>query len=252
MPANAENLRELHGLHQRAKAIRDRLASGPKTLATREQILATRQAALEQARKALKDARAHNKNREVQLQTIEAKIDDLKTKRNTMKKQVDYDAITNQIAHEQASKARAEDEILGFLESVEAQAAELAKQEADIKALADEVARLRDSLAAQEGPQQTQLREIEEAIRAAEQLIPEDQRDQYRRVVKQRGADALAAVQTEGKFRDIGSCTGCFVSVTTQMMNELHNAAHLVFCKTCGRLLYIADEDESATRRTAT
>lgn len=251
MPANAENLRELHSLHQQAKALRDRLASGPKTLATREQVLATRQAALEQARKALKDARAHNKNREVQLQTIEAKIDDLKAKRNSVRKQVDYDAITNQIAHEEAAKARAEDEILSFLESVETQAAELARQEANVRALADEVARLRESLAAQEGPQRARLRELEEAIQAAEELIPEEQRDQYRRVVKQRGADALAAVQTEGKLRDIGSCTGCYVTVTTQMMNELHNASHLVFCKTCGRLLYLADEDESVTARTA-
>ena len=32
----AENLRDLHELHQRAKALRDRLSSGPKTLAVRQ------------------------------------------------------------------------------------------------------------------------------------------------------------------------------------------------------------------------
>ncbi len=31
MPATADNLRDLHLLHQRAKALRDRLTSGPKT-----------------------------------------------------------------------------------------------------------------------------------------------------------------------------------------------------------------------------
>ena len=47
-----------------------------------------------------------------------------------------------------------------------------------------------------------------------------------------------------------GACSGCYVSCTAQMVNELINSHHLVFCKTCGRILYLADEDHSATKRT--
>ena len=64
--------------------------------------------------------------------------------------------------------------------------------------------------------------------------IPADQREQYLRNVKGRGADAMAFV--EG-----GACSGCFVSVTTQMMNELINSHSLVFCKSCGRILYLPE-----------
>ena len=42
MPATAENLRDLHHLHQRAQALRDRLTSGPKTLAARQAALLAR------------------------------------------------------------------------------------------------------------------------------------------------------------------------------------------------------------------
>ena len=35
------------------------------------------------------------------------------------------------------------------------------------------------------------------------------------------------------------------------MMNELINAETLTFCKTCGRILYLAEEDVLPTRRTA-
>ncbi len=121
--------------------------------------------------------------------------------------------------------------------------------EADAKAMADEVAKLKATLETQQGPQLSQLRELEAAMTAAEELIPEDQRDQYRRVVKQHGADALAAVQHADDRRDIGSCGGCFVTLTTQMMNELYAAKHLIFCLTCGRLLYFAEENEPLTRR---
>jgi len=243
MPATAENLRELHSLHQRAKALRDRLNSGPKTLAARESVLAARRSALETAQKALKDSRAHIKTRETQLQAQQSKIEDLKVKLNQIKKQAEYDAIRNQIAHDQATAGRIEDEVLEAMGRKDERAAELAALEAETRALADEVATLRADLEAKAGPQQAQLRELEAALAAAEAIIPEDRRDQYRRVVKQRGADALAAI-------DDNACTGCNVAVTAQMMNDLINAQALVFCRTCGRLLYLAEEDQANTRRT--
>jgi predicted nucleic acid-binding Zn-ribbon protein len=46
-----------------------------------------------------------------------------------------------------------------------------------------------------------------------------------------------------------GSCHGCYVGVTHQMINELMNANTLVFCKTCGRILYLAEQPQHNTRR---
>jgi predicted nucleic acid-binding Zn-ribbon protein len=246
-PAAAQSLRDLHALHQRSKALRDRLASGPKTLASREGVLVKRRAALEAAQKALKDARAGAKTREVQLQQVESRIDDLRTKLNQAKKQNDYDAIRNQIAHDNQTKSKYEDDILQAMENVETQTKDLAAMEAEFKALEAEVAALRADLDAQRGPQEAQLKELEAAIVSAEAIIPPDQREQYRRVVKQRGADAMAQVERDG---NTAMCHGCYVSVTAQMLNELINAQTLVFCNTCGRMLYLAEESVPTTRRT--
>jgi predicted nucleic acid-binding Zn-ribbon protein len=244
MPATAENLRELHALHQRAKALRDLMNSGPKTLAARQAVLASRQATLEQARKSLKDEKAHVKNREIQLQSHQGKSDDLRIKLNAVKKQTEYDAIRNQLAHDNLAQSKLSDEILESYIKIDEQTAALAAMEAEVKKLSDEVSALKSEIESKTGPQQTQLKELEAAITGAEEIIPIDQRDQYRRNVKQRAADALAAV--EG-----GACSGCFVSVTAQMVNELINGGHLVFCKSCGRILYLAEEDHTMTRRGA-
>ena len=242
MPATADNLRELHQLHQRAKAIRDRLVSGPKTLASRQAILASRQAALEEARKALKDHKAGIKTKEGQVQSIQAKSTDLRVKLNTIKKQDEYNAIIHQLAADGKNVERLETEILEAMEQADAKATDLAAMEADVKKLADDVAALSKDIESKAGEQEAQLAKLEAAIAEAEAVIPEDQREQYRRNVKQRGADALAAV--EG-----GACSGCYVSVTPQMQNELINGGHLVFCKTCGRILYLAEEEHNTTRR---
>src|SRR4051812_35531836 len=100
MSPTADVLRDLHHLHQRAKALRDRLIPAPRTLAARQAALATRQADLEKARKTLQDAKLSLKKNEHTLQAHQTKIDDLKVKLNQVKKNDEYKALQNQIAHD--------------------------------------------------------------------------------------------------------------------------------------------------------
>lgn len=244
MAATASTLRELHQLHQRAKALRDRLVSAPKTLAARQAALATKQAGLEAARKALQDARLKIKARETQVQSLNGKIDDLKVKLNTVKKNDEYKALQNQIAHDKASITKIEDEILDAMGLVETQAADVARLESEAKAFAAEVEAMKAQIESQAGDQKSQLAALEAAIVAAEEVIPEDDRDRYKRTVKQKGADALAAIES-------GACSHCYVEVTPQAMNELINRNGMTFCMTCGCILYLAEEDIPNTRRSS-
>ena len=248
MPATADNLRDLHLLHQRAKAIRDRLTSGPKTVAAREIALKTRQTALEASRKALQDARVQLKKKEHTVQGLNSKIDDLTVKLNQAKKNEEYKAIQNQIAHDKSTIEKHEGEMLEEMEKVDELAKKLAAEEAEVKAFAAELATLKAKVDAEAEGQKQQLNELETALVEAEEIIPPDVRDRYRRTVKQHGADAMAPVDFDKKTQ-LGACSGCYVSVTTQAVNELINGHHMSFCKTCGRILYLPEEEIHNTRR---
>lgn len=244
MTATAELLRDLHHLHQRAKALRDRLASAPRTLAARQSALASRQAELEKARKALQDARVQLKKNEHSLQAQQAKIDDLKVKLNQVRKNDEYKALQNQIAHDKTAMSKVEDEILQGYDQIETQAQALAKLEAEVKTFSHEVSALQADIQAQAVTQKSQLQELETAIAEAETSIPQDNRERYRRTVRQFGADALAACENR-------ACLGCFTEVTTQMLNHLINADQLTFCKSCGRLLYLSETEQATAARAA-
>jgi predicted nucleic acid-binding Zn-ribbon protein len=246
--ATADNLRELHQLHQRARALRDRLASGPKTLAAREAALANRQAALETSRKALQEARVQLKKNEHSVQGWNTKIDDLKLKQSLAKKNDEYKAIQNQIAIDKNAIEKLEVEMLEEMERIDELVKKLASDEADAKKFAADVATLKAEIASQSDGQRQQLNELETAIVEAESIIPEDLRERYRRTVKQHGADAMAPVEYDRKH-EMASCTGCFVALTTQALNELINGDHISFCKSCGRVLYLPEEDQQTTRR---
>ncbi|MGC8642437.1 MAG: zinc ribbon domain-containing protein, partial [Isosphaeraceae bacterium] len=220
----------------------DRLASAPRTLAARQTALAGRQTELEKSRKALQDAKVHLKKSEHALQSQQTKIDDFKIKLNQVKKNEEYKALQNQIAHDRSAMSKTEDEILLAYESIETQGAALAKLEAEIKTFAQEVANLQAEIESQAAVHQAQLQELEAAISDAEASIPEENRERYARTVRQYGADALAAC--EG-----GACLGCFTSVTPQMLNHLINRDQLVFCLSCGRLLYLGDIEEVVPKR---
>ena len=247
-PATASNLRELHQLHQRAKGIRDRLSSGPKTLAAREIALTNRKAALETSKKALQDAKVQLKKKEHTVQSVQAKIDDLKVKLNAVKKNEEYKAIQNQIALDKNTIEKIEGEMLDEMEKLDEQARRVAAEEAEVKTFAGEVAAMKALVESQTAGQRQQLDELESALVDAESVIPEDARERYRRTVKQHGSDAMAAVDYDRKSQ-LGACSGCYVSVTTQALNELINGNHLSFCKTCGRILYLPEEELNLTRR---
>jgi predicted nucleic acid-binding Zn-ribbon protein len=242
MPPTAGSLRDLHELHQRAKSLRERVTSGPKTVAARQSALTAREKGLEDAKRAILEAKAQIKKREMLLQGQQGKSDELRVKLNTVKKNDEYKAIQNQLAHDKASMGKLEDEILEAYEKLNEQEKALATSDAEFKALSTEFTALKTDVESKAESQQTQLKELEVAITEAEEIIPADQREQYRRIVKQRGADALAAVEE-------GACTGCFVSVTTQMLTELINGHSMTFCKTCGRVLYLAERDHPNTKR---
>jgi predicted nucleic acid-binding Zn-ribbon protein len=242
MAAIAENLHELHELHQRAKSLRDRLASGPRTLAAREASLVTKQTDLETAKKSLQDAKVLLKKHEHSLQSVESKIDDLKVKLNQVKKNDEYKALQNQIAHDNSGKGKLEEDILLAYDLIETRAADVARAEAEVKRASEEVAALKKQLDEQTAAHKSQLSALEKAITDNESAIPEDERERYKRVVRQYGADSLAACENH-------SCLGCFTSLTAQMVNELINGTSLVFCLSCGRLLYLTEPEIANTRR---
>ncbi len=237
MPATADDLRGLHDLHRRGKALRNLLESAPKTLAARKKGLETRQKAVEDARNTLKAAKAGIHKKETIVAGFNAKLDDLRIKLNSVKKNEEYKAIQNQIAHDQLAISKHEDNILEEMGAVESQVAELAALEADVQRFKADVEALQTDIETKAKAQRAQLQELEAAIRDAESIIPADHRDAYRRVVKQRGDDAFAAVDP-----DANACTGCFLGVTPQGVNDLINNEALCFCKSCGRILYLSDD----------
>jgi predicted nucleic acid-binding Zn-ribbon protein len=188
----------------------------------------------------VKAARVLADQKQLQLKTGEAKIADLKSKLNAAQTNREYQALKEQIAAAEMAGSVLADEILEALEKVDQLKLGITEVEQSLTKTKEELTKVQQAVKAQEETLLGERRRVEANLKEAENALPSDFRDAYYRVVKAKGQDAMAPVEGE-------SCGGCCQNLTTNMFNDLM-MSRVVFCKVCGRLLYLP-EDRSPGQR---
>jgi|LakMenEpi03Aug12_release.lakeMendotaPanAssembly.Ray.scaffolds.fasta_scaffold259777_2 hypothetical protein len=228
--AQANTLPELHRLHLAIQEVQEEIDRGPRQLRARSNTTASRLAELEAQRQKQKQLKMLADQKSLQLKTNEAKLADLKGKLNQAASNREFDIIKGQIEADKVANSVLEDEILETLDKVDKAQAELKKLESDVaiaqaeeKKFASEVDQRRPSLEARLGS-------LREELQQAETYLPEEIRAAYQRLVQAHGASALSPVEN-------ATCTSCYVRLTPQNAVSIESGT-IMFCRTCGRLLY--------------
>jgi predicted nucleic acid-binding Zn-ribbon protein len=231
MSATGDGLKRLHELHLQLREVQGELELGQRQIAARQQAFGKKQAELEDRRQKLKQAKVTAEQKNLQLKTNEAKIAELKAKQNTVTSNREYDILRGQIDADTMAKSVLEDEILEAMEAVDRGQSELKVFEQEVAAAEAELKSFTAAIESKVPGLKQRAEELNVQVADAEKFLPGEIAATYRRLVQVHGADALAAVDNK-------SCGNCYVSLTQQMLVEL-NSGKLLFCKTCGRLLYL-------------
>ncbi len=226
-------LKQLHHLHLQLKDVQDHLERGPRQLKARQQLILQKQADLDEQRQKQKALKMAADQKSLQLKSNEAKIHELKAKLNAASSNREFDIIKKQIEADTVANSVLEDEILESLEKVDAGQIAARQIESELATAKAEETRFAADVAAAEMGLQTRAAELKAALAEAESHLPNEASIVYRRLVLAHGAGALAAI--EGT-----NCSCCYVNIPPQMLLGLRSG-QLMFCKTCGRLLYPGD-----------
>ncbi len=244
MPApqtvSTEILRTLHRIHRQLSDLKERLQRGPKQIKAAEANAAHRETLLVKAKNEDKTFRIALDQKQLQLKSAEAKVKDLKIKLNTSQSNREYQTLLEQIQATEMANSVLADEILEALDKVNEYKKNVERTEADLAAARQRLEKVRTEVT-QQGPQiRGDLSRLEKELKQSEASLPAEVREPYQRVVRHRGEDALAAVENQ-------CCSGCNQQVplnlcTKIMMNQP------VFCKSCGRMLYMTEDSKSRQR----
>lgn len=196
--------------------------------------MAQLEARLTESRERAKQTQMAVDRKQLDLKAGEQKVIDLRVKLNAANSNREYQALLEQIAAAEMAGSVLQDEILEGLEKLDQLGAGVKEAEKNLASGKQELAKSRQAIESSAATIRGDLTRLEGELAQAEKALPAEIKIDYQRIVRGRGADSLAAAED-------GVCTGCGQQITLNMQNEL-KLAKLVFCKTCGRLLYLPGE----------
>jgi predicted nucleic acid-binding Zn-ribbon protein len=175
--------------------------------------------------------------RELDLKEVEGRIQKLEVQLNTVKTNKEYAAFQHEILGLKADKSRIEDQILKMFEQSE-------QQQKEIKLLAANAADAAAALSERRKAIQTALQDADaraariqqERVELSEK-IPPAFRNPYERLLTRADGRAMAACRNY-------VCSGCRMSLTANTVSLLMGGDKLVYCQSCGRILYIAEDED--------
>lgn len=235
MSTAASDLKDLHQLHIHMRDVQGQLDRGPKRINARRQFSERKRTELDALKGQLLELKKRADQKSLQLKTNETKIAELKLKLNTASSNREFDIIKSQIDADTMANSVLEDEILEALEKVDAAEFELKRLEDELETADAEEKRVAEEVAAAEPRLKEEATQLESSLRAAERTLPGQVAEVYRRLVHAHGAGALASVENK-------ACTACNAILAPQECVQV-NTGRIIFCRSCGRLLYLAERD---------
>jgi hypothetical protein len=222
---------QLQEIDARIRSLQEQKNRIPGQLAEIEQRVQANKAGLDKAREALEAAQKAKRDRDRDLEEGGTKVEKLKGRSSEIKTNKEYTALLKEIETAEQENKAIEDEILKFMEAIDAAAAEIknaeqraveegAAAEAERKQL-DENAAVVDSA----------LTEVE---RSRSDLLPrvtEEVAAEYQRLVVPKGGKVVVETRNE-------SCSGCFMSIPPQLFVNVKKNDQILSCPHCHRILY--------------
>jgi predicted nucleic acid-binding Zn-ribbon protein len=233
-----ETLRTLHRMHRQLADLAEQLAAGPRAVAIRTKQVQAAEAKKATAADDVKKAKVVADQKQLQLKSAESKIGDLEGKLNACKTNREYQTLGDQIAADRMATKVLEDEIIEALERIDALKPAVPAAEAEIEAAKKLLAEADARVKSETGRLEAEVARIRADLQAAEKDLADDVRERYDRVVKQKGADGMAAVDGQ-------TCGGCYQQLTGNMQSDVM-LGRIITCRSCGRLLYLPDSSTSA------
>jgi predicted nucleic acid-binding Zn-ribbon protein len=232
MPVSAELLELLHRIHRQLGDLRERQERGPRQVRAREGAVAKLEADLAAAQETVKQARLAGDRKQLDLKAGEQRVLDWKAKLNACSSNKEYQTLVDQIAAAEMAGSVLADEILEGMEKLDQLETVVVEAKDRLAGGKNELSKFRDAVAEEGRGIATDIARLEGELAEAEKQLPAEFRDDYRRVIRGKGADGMARMED-------GTCEGCGKQVTLNMQNQLM-LGKAIFCTACGRLLYVA------------
>ena len=228
------HLQELDQTIRRLQTTGDKLAKDAAEVARNSQ---TEKQNLEDRGLEAKSFRRALDRREMDLKEREAKISKLQGQLNQVKTNKEYAAFQHEILGLKADASKTEDEILKMLEQAETHQRELKELTRRAEEAVQATAKQRQAFETAISDATARIERVRQERAALAGKIPPNFLGPYERLLHKADGRAMAACRNY-------VCDGCKMSLTANTVNLLMGGDKLIFCHSCGRILYLAENED--------
>lgn len=184
----------------------------------------------------LKSSQVSIDRKELDLKALEAEINRYKSQLNQIKNNKEYKALKEEISLKEADKSVLEDEILEMMNKLEEKRDISKGLKETVKKEEEELERFTKLVAVDIQRVDAEISEIERRKISLLESLNINARYHFERLIKNKNGIAVARVLNQ-------VCQSCNYEVSPQTINRLLAQKELVFCNSCGRILYLNEED---------
>jgi len=175
--------------------------------------------------------------RDGDLKEVEERVKKFSTQLNTIKTNKEYTAIQHEIMGAKADKSKIEDEILTMMDESESQQNRIRELTAKAKEADAELVKRRQAIAEAVQDADARLSRLKGERAELAGALPANCLQPYERLIKGARGQALSACRNF-------VCERCRMSLTANTVSLLMTANKLIFCQSCGRILYLPEDED--------
>jgi uncharacterized protein len=241
MHSSIKPLLEVQGIELRIAGLRAALEEFPRRLKEASARLEAARKQLAASKEAHTTTLKERKKFELDVEQWKERARKYRDQGAAVKTNEAYKALQHEIANAEAEVARAEDRLLEQMVAGEEFERRIKAADAALKEAETSVQAERRQVEVEQSTAKEQLAAAETERDRALVPIPEDIRERYTRIARRHHGVALVEVRME-------QCYGCGMRVLPHLYQELlrPGSDEIIFCETCGRMLYVVEPRPTA------
>jgi len=237
---------QLQTLDQKITVLEKEVAELPKHIATIEKALDSHIRKLEADKAALSANQKDRKKMESDIQGFQDKISKLKDQMLQAKTNEQYKAFQHEIEFIEKEIRKAEDRILELMTASEPLDQNMKKAEAALKEEKEHVEAEKSRARERTAQDQKWLDQHRAERKELVAKLPPPSLSAYERIRKKWRGGAVVAEAVAGR------CSVCQIILRPQYLQDLRKGEQLMFCESCGRIMYynppVSFEDAASVR----
>ena len=234
---------KLQSVENRLRAVKSKLTRCRRAVIFQENQLRTLQNGFEAKQEEIKLSKIQIDRFELELKTRDDHIAKYRARLNMAKTNKEYSSILTELNTSKADNSKIESQMLDLMKNIETDDADCLEIQKQMDEQKEKLAELRKSSEGKTEELEKETESIQAEWDQAAEGMAQDTLDIFKRVADTYDGEAIAYIDLQNEKTQVYTCDGCFMSLPTEIVNQLMTKDEIMRCTSCTRILALKDSE---------